>query len=76
MKQTGRGAVREADHYNSMLLVPNMVGTESGHRLLPQVDFMTHRQRCATLVIMLLILAIKLHITTKGNSCNLARILN
>lgn len=26
-----------------------------GHRFLPWVDFMTHWQRCATLVIMLLI---------------------
>lgn len=41
MKQTGRGAVSEADS-NSMLLVPDMAGTGSGHGLLPWVDFMTH----------------------------------
>lgn len=42
MKQTGRIAVSEADCYDSMLLVPDMAGTGSGHRFLPWVDFMTH----------------------------------
>lgn len=55
MNQTGRTTVSEADSSNSMLLVPDTAGTGSGLRFLPQVDFRTRRQMCATLVIMLLI---------------------